>query len=91
MDRYSIKLKVNLKIGSGDTLSRGHVFSGLLKDFPEEIQEMVKDDSRHLEIAKETPQPEVTEVETPEITAEAPKKKLAPRKVKKTSTKTKKE
>lgn len=71
MERYSIKLLVNLKVGSGDTISRGRQYSGLLKDFPKDIQELVGENSPLLEVVKEAPKPEVKkkQKEIPEVKA----------------------
>jgi len=76
MSSYSVKLKVNLKIGSGQVLTKGHEFRGPLKDLPKDIAGMVEEKSRHLEVRelapvkKEVPKEEVPKEETPKPKSE---------------------
>ncbi len=59
MDSYTVKLNVNLKIGSGETITKGRVFRGPLVELPDYVQELVKEKSRHVVIMIDTPVKEI--------------------------------
>lgn len=85
MSSYSVKLKVNLKLGSGQVLTKGHEFRGPLKDLPKSVAEMVEEKSRHLEVRELAPVQEVisktdSEDEVPESVDAKPEEKKAPKK-----------
>ena len=81
---YTIKLKVNLKVGSGEVLSKGRVFRGPLKELPRFVQEWVEEKPPYVEITKSVPVVEVPELPPiKEIETKVPEEVVIPEAVKK--------